>query len=153
MAKCLLVSNWHFFIIFVKSVLILSGDCYILSPSIFSSGFLVLLLVIASSAVVIATTYFLYSHVYNICIYWDYWSAFSFAVNLFNYILLCCRASSTSFNWLPYFFKVCVWGLQKCKFLHPLFFLFEVHPVILPLQTAFRLSQRMTCVISTMFCL
>lgn len=57
-----------------------------------------------------------------IAVYRDCWSAFSFAANLFNYILLCCRVSSTSFNWLPYFFKVCTWGLKKYKFLHSLFF-------------------------------
>lgn len=32
-------------------------------------------------------------------------------------------------------FKVCIWGLKKCKFLHTLFFLFEVQPVILPLKS------------------
>lgn len=150
---CLLVSNWHFLITLVKAVLTLNRDCYILSLSIFSRNFLALHLMIAASVAVIGAAYFLYSHVYNGFIYWDCWSAFSYAVNLFNYILLCCRVSSTSFNWLPYFFKVCVWGLKKCKFLHPLFFLFEVQPVILPLETAFRLSHRMSCVISTIFCL
>lgn len=129
---CLLVSNWRFFITLVKAVLTLSRDCYILSLSVFSRDFLVLLLMIAASAAVIAAAYFLYSHVYNSFMYWDRWSAFSFAVNLFNYILLCCRVSSTSFNWLPYFFKVCVWGLKKCKFLHPLFFSLKCSQLFCP---------------------
>lgn len=142
---CLLVSNWHFFITLVKAVLTLSRNGS--SLSIFSRDRWLLLLRLEQQQPTFRIPVFI------TLLYIG--TGLLFLLLVIYSITLCCVAEFLapllidSLISLKYAFGV----LRNGNFSIHYFFRFEVQPVILPLKTAFKLSHRMPCVISTILCL